>query len=169
MLSNVRLQCSGAVNRLSRHSAIEKHRGKILLYVGIAGDPPGGEYKDMFCGFRIITCDIGKEWLPQVLTDITCSGFGESSIAIVLCIQVIEHVRNLWQLPTELYRIICPDGCIIVDSPWQLGYHGEARFGDYWRVSKDGFNVLFAEPRFTIVELIEQTQNTTCLIVVNKG
>jgi SAM-dependent methyltransferase len=134
-----------------------------LLYVGIAGDPKGGEYSSLFSNFNITTFDVDPVWNPDIIGDITKTQFDDNSWDVIVCVQVIEHIPNLWDLPKEINRILKPNGYAIIDCPWMYPYHAEPpSFGDYWRVSKDGMKILFKD--FELVQIYEGTQNTSCLI-----
>jgi SAM-dependent methyltransferase len=161
MKSKARQECEEAVKQFA-DIINEKVNGGKLLYVGIAGDPPGGEYSPMFKGFSISTFDIGERWKPDILGDITKTTFEDDTWDVIVCVQTIEHIPNLWQLPAEITRILKPGGYAIIDSPWSYPYHGEPEFGDYWRISKDGMKALF-EPHLKIVGLYDGEQNTSCL------
>jgi SAM-dependent methyltransferase len=161
MKSNTRIECEAAVTQFADYINTKKENG-TLLYVGIAGDPPGGEYAPLFKKFNIKTFDIGERWSPDILGDITKTQFEDASWDIIVCVQTIEHIPNIWDLPEELKRILKPGGYAIVDCPWSYPYHGEPEFGDYWRISKDGMKSLF-EPALKLTGLYEGQNNTSCL------
>ena len=162
MKSETRQQCEEAVNVFSKHINT-KLQGGNLLYVGLAGDPTGGEYAPLFSNFNIKTFDIDEKWKPDIIGDITRTNFRDEEWDVIVCVQTIEHIPNLWDLPGELKRIIKPKGYIIVDCPWDYPYHGEPEFGDYWRISKDGMKALF-DKDFKIAGIHEGTKNTSILL-----
>lgn len=161
MKSKTRQDCENAVTSFSNIINNNLSSGN-LLYVGIAGDPPGGEYSKFFNKFNIKTFDISQKWNPDILGDITKTNFVEDSWDVIVCVQTIEHIPNVWDLPNELKRILKTNGYAIIDCPWSYHYHGEPEFGDYWRISKDGLKVLFSN--FNIVELITTDNNTSILV-----
>jgi SAM-dependent methyltransferase len=162
MKSTTRSECESAVTLFSHIINQKKNTGN-LLYVGIAGDPKGGEYSPLFSNFTISTFDADVKWNPDIVGDITKSSFADNSWDVIICVQVIEHIPNLWDLPKELKRILKNDGYAIIDCPWLYPYHAEPpSFGDYWRVSKDGMKILFQD--FELIDIYEGTQNTSCLI-----
>ncbi|NBW33546.1 MAG: class I SAM-dependent methyltransferase [Cytophagia bacterium] len=163
MKSKARQECEDAVKQFADHinQKLSLSTGN-LLYVGIAGDPPGGEYSPMFSKFNIKTFDIGEKWKPDILGDITKTDFKDNSWDVIVCVQTIEHIPNIWDLPKEISRILKPGGYAIIDCPWMYPYHGEPEFGDYWRMSKDGMKALFNN-HLKLVGLHEGEQNTSCL------
>jgi SAM-dependent methyltransferase len=166
MVSQARQECTDAVTEFSK-TINENLEGGNLLYVGIAGDPPGGEYSPLFSPFNIKTFDADPVWGPDIVGDITGCDLEDESQDVIICVQVLEHVPNLWDVPKEMYRLLKTGGYAIVDCPWMYPYHAEPpSFGDFWRISKDGLRVLF--DNFEIVSIIEGEQNTSCLIRKNK-
>ena len=163
MVSKCRQECTDAVTQFAR--VIDANtEGGSLLYVGIAGDPLGGEYTPLFPKYVSKTFDADPVWKPDIVGDITKSDFEDESWDAIICVQVLEHVPNIWDAPKEMARILKKGGYAIVDSPWMYPYHAEPpSFGDFWRLSKDGIRKLFEE-LFEIVEVYEGEQNTSCLI-----
>ena len=137
-----------------------------LGYIGVAGDlNPKGEYSPLFPDFDIVTVDADVKWSPDIVADITDTKLPPNYFGAIVCVQVIEHIRNLWDLPRELDRILCPSGFVIIDCPWNYPYHAEApSFGDYWRVSKDGMRALFGD-LFEIIDVRADHHNTSCLLL----
>ncbi len=164
MISRTRQDCTLAVEQFSK--TINNDPGD-LLYVGIAGDPPGGEYAKLF-NTKSITFDYDPKWKPDIVGDITKTTFSDESWNKIIIVQVIEHIPNIWDLPKELYRILKPKGKLIIDCPWNYPYHAEPpSFGDYWRITLDGFHALFKEPQFSFLETVSTDNNTSCLIQKN--
>ena len=115
-----------------------------LLYVGTAGDPEGGEYTSFFPSFDTVTADVDPIWKPDVICDITKTDFEDQYWDVVVVSNVIEHIPDIRNLSDEIARIIKPNGYFLVDCPWNFPYHAEPpSFGDFWRISLDGFNQLF--------------------------
>jgi len=162
MKSKTRQSCEDSVIEFSKIINFNNANGN-LLYVGIAGDPVGGEYSNLFPNFKVSTFDADPIWKPDIVGDITKTHFSDNSWDVIVCVQVIEHIPNIWDLPSEINRILKPGGYAIIDCPWMYPYHAEPpSFGDYWRVSKDGFKTLFVN--FDIIEIIAGNNNTSCLI-----
>lgn len=167
MKSQTRQDCEKAViiftQVINKEHVVNKNN---VLYVGIAGDPPGGEYSNLFVNADIKTFDIDSKWKPEIIGDITNTQFKENSWDTVICVQVIEHVKNLFNLPIELHRIIKPNGYLIIDCPWNYPYHAEPpSFKDYWRISKDGMVELFNN--FRLINIVSTESNTSCLFQKN--
>jgi SAM-dependent methyltransferase len=163
MRSKTRIECDNAVATFANVINSKLIEGD-LLYVGIAGDPPGGEYSNLFNKFNIKTFDADPIWRPDIIGDITKTNFEDNSWDVIVCVQVIEHVKNIWDIPQEMRRILKPGGMAIIDTPFMYPYHAEPpSFGDYWRLTKDGMRVLF-ESCFNILDIISTDNLTSCLI-----
>ena len=158
--SPTRQQCEDAVTQFAEYINTQMPGGN-LLYVGIAGDPPGGEYTPLFKNFKTKTFDIGEKWGPDIVGDITKTEFADEVVDVIVCVQTIEHIPNIWDLPKEIERILTPGGYAIIDCPWNYPYHGEPEFSDYWRLSKDGLKQLFSNLK--MVGIYEGENNTSCL------
>lgn len=159
MKSICRQECQEAVEDFSFQL---RDTSGTLAYIGIAGDPIGGEYSPLFPNYKVTTIDADIKWAPDIIHDITKPL--PILYDLIVCVQVIEHVAKIHDLPYSFYNSLKQDGYLIIDCPWNYPYHAEPpSFGDYWRISKDGFRHLFT-PYFTILEIKEGTQNTSCLM-----
>ena len=159
--STIRSYCDRFVVRSGLHLMKQEPTESSLrcLYVGVAGDIKGGEYSAYFPNYQVTTLDVDPRWQPDVVGDITRTEFGDGSWDLVICSNVIEHLPEFHKLPSELLRIVKPGGYILVDCPWSYPYHAEPpSFGDYWRISLDGFKVLFHQ--FEIVDAVQTDLST---------
>lgn len=68
---------------------------------------------------------------------------------VVICDQVIEHVRKPWLISKQLQNILNPDGIIIITTPFTYKKHNHP--GDYFRYTTDGLISLF-EDNFKCIE-----------------
>lgn len=162
MKSLTRQECENSVKKFANYIIDNSEYGN-LLYVGTAGDPPGGEYSPMFNGFNIKTFDIDEVWKPDIVGDITKTQFENESWDVVVCVQTLEHIPNIFDVSPEIARILKSGGYLIIDSPWNYPYHGEPEFGDYWRLTKDAFKVLFSR-EFDIIMLDDGDNNKSVLL-----
>ena len=62
---------------------------------------------------------------------------------VVICDQVIEHVRKPWLISKQLYNILNPKGIIIMTTPFTYKKHNHP--GDYFRYTTDGLISLFED------------------------
>src|SRR4051794_39958015 len=83
-------------------------RGKE--YVGVDFRPGPG-----------VDCVASVEALPQPT----------GSVGTVVAVSTFEHVRYFWRGFDEVYRVLRPDGVLVVSCPFYFHQHGYP--SDYWR------------------------------------
>lgn len=85
---------------------------------------------------------------PQV--DIQNMGGYDSNVWDILVVdQVLEHVQKPWVAAEEIHRVLKPGGYAIVNTPYLHPIHLCPL--DCWRISPDGYKVLFPEEKFEVV------------------
>ncbi len=83
--------------------------------------------------------------------DIEALTFDDASFDFIICLEVLEHVRNPRQAVAEIHRVLRPGGRVVVTTPFLYGYHGKgstshshAAYPDFWRFTHEGLAVLFS-------------------------
>ena len=74
---------------------------------------------------------------------------------IVLCGQVLEHVRKVWRWLPELNRVCKPSGHVVVIAPASWPYH-EAPI-DCWRVYAEGMTALMEDSGLEVLTSRSET------------
>ncbi len=161
-------------------TALKDQTNLTMLMVGTAGNPlthkgkPGLDHPGRFANFNLTTVDFDAKWNPDIVCDISDPNdikakFAGQQFDLVHMTQVIEHIPDLFIVPECLSLLVKPTGFLIIDSPWGPSgpdYHGELpSFGDYWRISKDGFRALF-QNKFDILFIDDTDANVSCLMKV---
>jgi SAM-dependent methyltransferase len=127
----------------------DKH--KVVLDIGLAGDPkPGGNYK-YFRNDTYETLDCDARYEPTFVFDLQneiCPAGLRRRYDVVILSNTIEHVWDYKQAIKNCYKMLKQDGYLIVDCPWQYPYHAEDDFGDYWRFSHTALQRLLREAGF---------------------
>jgi SAM-dependent methyltransferase len=83
--------------------------------------------------------------------DIQAIDLPDGSQDCVLCLEVLEHVRDPFRAATELIRILRPGGRLLLTVPFLTGYHGKgespdhAGYPDFWRFTHQGLQAMFDE------------------------
>lgn len=72
-------------------------------------------------------------------------------VDLIVSQEVLEHVPNPSAALAEIYRVLKPGGCIYLQIPWVIGYHGCPK--DFWRFSIDGITQLVKDSGFSIENL----------------
>ncbi len=92
-------------------------RGKA--YVGVDFRPGPG-----------VDCVASVEALPQAT----------GSVGTVVAVSTFEHVRYFWKGFDEVYRVLRPDGVLVVSCPFYFHQHGYP--SDYWRFTPQALEML---------------------------
>jgi SAM-dependent methyltransferase len=122
------------------------HATGALLDIGCGNKP----YESMFKG-RVTSytgCDVVQS--SQERVDILCAATAipapDASFNTILCTQVIEHVADHRALLHEAYRLLAPDGVLILSGPLYWPLHEEPH--DYFRFTEYGLSYLLAKAGF---------------------
>ena len=96
-------------------------------------------------GLEYKSLDIDASVNPDIVgsfvdekTNIESNKYG--SVILLSC---IEHIPEVWLIPTTLKRILKPGGRAYILTPWNLRFHGPRP--DCWRISDDAYEALFKE------------------------
>lgn len=93
------------------------------------------------------------DYNPDIIGDIHDLPFEDNSKEAILCLAVLEHVKNPIKAMEELYRVLQPGGKLLIYVPFLYYYHAhEGYYGDYWRFTHDTLK-MFAEP-FSEYEIV---------------
>lgn len=118
----------------------------------LARDFPDARVLDLGCGNKPYypyfhgRCAryLGVDLMPGMVVDevmttrVPCD---DASVDLVLCTQVLEHVRNPWAISREIHRVLRPGGLAFVSAPFCWHYHPWPN--DYWRFTREGLEALF--------------------------
>jgi len=86
------------------------------------------------------------DYNPDIVGDIHNLPFDDNSKEAILCLAVLEHVKNPVKAMEELHRTLKPGGRLLIYVPFLYYYHAhKGYYGDYWRFTSDTLK-LFAEP-----------------------
>jgi len=109
----------------------------LLVDVGCGNSP----YGQLLEGWRRVAVNIdATDAAPDVIGDGLCLPFRDACADAVLCTQVVEHVKDPFQLFREISRILKPGGILILSGPFYWRLHEEPH--DYWRFTEHGFREL---------------------------
>jgi len=84
------------------------------------------------------------EW-PEF--DLCSPGDLPGQFDLVICEQVLEHVRNPWTAVRTLRALCRPGGHVLVSTPFLVRLHGSPE--DYWRFTPDGLRILLEDGGLT--------------------
>ncbi|MFV8226702.1 class I SAM-dependent methyltransferase [Christiangramia aquimixticola] len=132
--------------------AIENYSKGKVLDIGCGNKP----YLSYFNGFsdEYIGCDViqSSEKCVDIICDATSIPFQDNTFDTIICTQVIEHVDNHEKLLREIYRLLKPNGHIILSGPMYWHLHEQPY--DYFRFTKYGFKYIFEKQGFELLEIL---------------
>jgi SAM-dependent methyltransferase len=84
---------------------------------------------------------------------------------VVICEQVLEHVREPWTAAANLRKLCAPGGRVIVTTPFLIKVHELPRFGleDYWRFTPRGLRTLLEQAGLR-VQSVGSWGNRECVV-----
>lgn len=129
---------------LSRHATKQR-----VLDIG-----SGGSSYDRFFPNRV-TVDIDPARKPDIVADAHQLPFGNNEFQVLLSTEMLEHVRDPFQVEREMRRVTAPGGVLILSTRFVFPIHDAPH--DYWRFTKYGLQELFRE--WDLVELVSETEN----------
>lgn len=121
----------------------------------------GGSSYDRFFPNRL-TVDIDPERRPQMVADAHELPFSDDEFASVLCTEVLEHVRDPFQVESELRRVTSPGGTLILTTRFAFPIHDAP--GDYWRFTPYALKMIFKE--WEIIELVPEANTMQTIAVL---
>jgi SAM-dependent methyltransferase len=97
---------------------------------------------------RIVTSLIGRWCVPQVgnwpqVNIENLETYSDASVDLLVADQVLEHVQKPWLAAQAMRRVLVHGGLAVVATPYLHPIHLCPL--DCWRISPDGYDVLFGE------------------------
>lgn len=79
---------------------------------------------------------------------------------VVVCGQVLEHVRDTHKFMKNIYHATKPGGIVFITAPWSWEEHKTPQCPDCWRILPDGMKFLMTEIcSFEVIRIwIEHTE-----------
>ncbi len=129
---------------------LERYKTDIrTLDVGSGGSSYGRFFPNR------VSIDIDPARKPDVVADAHDIPFKDGEFEVVLCTEVLEHVKDPKKVISELGRVLKPGGRVILTTRFVYPLHDTPH--DYWRFTKYGLRELFRD--WEVVELVGETKN----------
>src|SRR5205823_648837 len=74
------------------------------------------------------------------VADVEALPFGDASVGTVIAMNTFEHVPRFWRGFEEVYRVLRPDGALLVSCPFYFHIHNYP--SDYWRFTPEALGLL---------------------------
>lgn len=119
---------------------------------GACQSQPGlSDMRQFFPGKEYIGCDIREGPGVDRLLNIHQTGLPSESAGSVLILETLEHVQFPVDAMKEVYRILRPNGIVVISSVMNYPIHDTC---DYWRFTPDGFRTLLRDFPLSLVEFL---------------
>lgn len=106
----------------------------------VPGQEGFADLRNLFSGKKYIGCDYQLGTGVDRQENIHYLTFPDESIGTVLILDTLEHVANVYRAMDEAYRVLKPEGLIIVSSVMKFPIHTYPE--DYWRFTPKAFELL---------------------------
>jgi SAM-dependent methyltransferase len=138
------------ITRKNLEKFLERHSTeKRVLDIG-----SGGSSYHRFFPNRL-SVDIDPARKPDVVADAHNLPFADGEFDVILSTEMLEHVRDPFQVERELRRVLSSGGKLILSTRFVFPLHDTPH--DYWRYTKYGLKELFKE--WEIEEIQGETKN----------
>lgn len=91
--------------------------------------------------------------------DIENMRYNDNEYDSIICLEVLEHVRNPFKAVSEIKRVLNGGGKLLLTVPFLTQYHGKGSknqshdsYPDFWRFTHEGLELLFND--FQYIEVI---------------
>ncbi|MCX7858349.1 MAG: methyltransferase domain-containing protein [Deltaproteobacteria bacterium] len=147
---------SGFWNRFRIDKAIRQVAPRahgVLLDVGCGIKP----YQKAFQPY--VKHYIGLEYSPKtvyrghkadIFGDAMNLPFADASIDTILCTEVLEHLPRPWEAIAEFYRVLRPNGILIITAPFFFPIHDKL---DFFRYTPKGISSLMKQNGLEVEEI----------------
>jgi len=129
-----------SISRVCTEEKLKKIFKKLnkgnVLYVGVETNT----YKSLIPHTTFKTLDIQEKYKPDIVGDIHNIKIEDEQFDTVIAIQLLEHFQYPRKAIQELYRVLNPDGVMIISVPFLYQYHKSPK--DYYRFTTDSLEDL---------------------------
>lgn len=103
-----------------------------VLVIGAGHDP----YRKHFLNAELyIALDVTEfPRVTDVIADAVALPFEDESFDCVVAFEVMEHINQPMKLIEEAYRVLLPNGTLLLSVPFAFHQHGDP--SDYWRPTR---------------------------------
>ncbi len=136
---------------LSRNASEER-----TLDIGAGGSSYGRFFPNR------VSVDIDPKRKPDIVADAHKLPFKDGEFQVVLCTEVLEHLREPRTAIAEMRRVLKQKGSLILTTRFVYPLHDTPH--DYWRFTVYGLRELFSD--WDIVELIPETTDAETIAVL---
>src|SRR5262245_16955776 len=104
-----------------------------ILEVGsyqVAGQEEIANLRPLFPGKSYLGIDVRSGPGVDEIADVEALPYSSGSFGTVIAMNTFEHVPHFWRGFEEAYRVLRPDGALLISCPFYFHIHDHPR--DYW-------------------------------------
>jgi len=116
-----------------------------ILEVGsyqVSGQEEIADLRCLFAGRAYVGVDMRPGPGVDQVADVESLPFASGSIGTVIAMNTFEHVPRFWRGFEEIYRVLRPDGALLISCPFFFHIHQHP--SDYWRFTPEAFELLLS-------------------------
>lgn len=155
----LRRRLSGKLTRVTLERFISEHATTDrTLDIGAQNGPYARYFPNR------IALDICRGQGVRILSDAQALAIADDAFEVVLCTEVLEHLREPQKAIDECFRVLSPGGRLLLTTRFLFPIHDAPH--DYFRFTKYGLRYLLR--RFEILEMREETSAVGTLAVLTQ-
>jgi SAM-dependent methyltransferase len=119
------------------------HLPAPVLEVGsfqVPGEEAIADLRGLFRDKPYVGMDIRPGRGVDLVGSVESLPFADASVGTVIALSTFEHVRRFWRGFDEIYRVLRPDGALLVSCPFNVRIHSHP--SDYWRFTPEALEVV---------------------------
>lgn len=106
----------------------------------VAGQEEIADLRSLFTGKPYVGVDTRPGPGVDRVADVEALPLADGSVGTVVAMSTFEHVPRFWRGLDEVYRVLRPDGALLISCPFY--FHVHAFPSDYWRFTPEALALL---------------------------
>ncbi|HLF24907.1 MAG TPA: class I SAM-dependent methyltransferase [Anaerolineae bacterium] len=94
--------------------------------------------------------DLDIQNKPDLVSDVARLPFPSNSLDLVRAFSLFEHTYNYREILTDIYRSLRPGGCLFIQTPFLLEFHGYP--SDYFRYTHIAWRRILEDTGFGVID-----------------
>src|SRR5581483_6940404 len=109
----------------------------------VAGQEEIADLRGFFPNKPYVGVDVRPGPGVDQVADVEALPQADRSVGTVIAMNTFEHVPRFWRGFQEVYRVLRPDGALVVSCPFYFHIHDYP--SDYWRFSPEALDLLLQD------------------------
>ena len=118
----------------------------------VPGQEDFADLRALFAGKEYKGSDMREGYGVDMILNLHHIDLPDNSIGTALCLDTLEHVEDPRKAVEEMYRVIKPNGWLIISSVMKFPIHDYPN--DYWRFTPEAFRSILKPFKTSFVEFV---------------